>query len=100
MKAKIISKNSPKSSPEGSKWPPKSLLEASWDAKLERIRFWRPRGRLQDLFWEAIWEPKIVPKPLWKRFRDATDIEERFDMVLGRLGHQFVSVCLSLGELR
>ena len=58
----------------------------------EKNTFLNPRGRLQDLLWESIWEPKIVPKLLWKRFRDATDIEERFDMVLGRLGHQFLSV--------
>ena len=59
-----------------------------------------PRGRLKDLFWGAMWESKIVPNPSQKRFQDAYDIEERFGLVLGRLGHQFLSVFLSPRELK
>ena len=75
---KILSKNVPKSSPQGSKWRPKSILEASWEAKLKRRRFLMPRGRLKDLFWGAMWESKIVPNPSQKRFQDAYVIEEHF----------------------
>ena len=57
-----------------------------------------PRGRLEDA-WEAIGQPKVVPKPSWKRSQHATDIEERFGLVLGRLGHQFLTAFLSLREL-
>ena len=92
FQAKIIFKNESKSNPKESKLPPKSSLEVSWEAKLKRVRFWMPRGHLKDFLWEAIWESKIVPKPLWKRFQHATDIEERFGMVFGCLGHQFLSV--------
>ena len=97
---KITSKNGSKSSPKGSKWHPKSILEASWEAKLKRSRFLMPRGRLKDLFWGAIWESKIVPNTFWKRFQDACDFEHRFGTVLGRLGHQFLSVFSSFRELR
>ena len=99
---KITSINGSKTSPKGSKWLAKSILEASWEAKLKRIGFGRPRGRLKYLLWEAIWEPKIIPEPLWKRFQHSTDTEERFGMLLRRLGYLFLSVCvcLRLRELR
>ena len=64
FEAKIPSKIGSKSSPKGSKWRSKSVLEASWEAKLARGRFLMPRGRLKDL----IWESKIVPDLSQKRF--------------------------------
>ena len=70
----------------------KSILEGSREAKSKRRRFRRPRGRLKDLLWEAIGQPKVVPKPSWKRSQHATDVEERFGLVLGGLGHQFLIV--------
>ena len=54
----------------------------SREAKLKRRRFLMPRGHLKDLFWETIWEAKIVPNPLRKRFEDAIHFEERFGKVL------------------
>ena len=83
---KILSKNVPKSSPQGSKWRPKSILEASWEAKLKSKSFLIPRGRLKDLFWGAMWESKIVPNPFQSRFQDAYDIEEHFGTVLEPFG--------------
>ena len=68
--------------------------------KAEKNTFLKASRTPQKSPWEVIWEPNIDPKPLWKRFQHATDIEERFGMVLGRLGHQFLSVFLSLRELR
>ena len=79
---KILSKNVPKSSPQESKWRPKSILEVSWEAKLKRRRFSMPQGRLKDLFWGAMWESKLVLNQSQKRFQDAYDIEERFGTVL------------------
>ena len=66
--AKTVSKNGSKSSPEESKWRSKSILEASWEAKLKRSQFLMPRGRLKHLSWGAIWESKIVPDLSQKRF--------------------------------
>ena len=70
----------------GSKWGPKSILEASWEAKLKRRRFLMPRGHLKDLFWGTIWEAKIVPNPFQKGFQDAYDIEDHFGTVLEPFG--------------
>ena len=58
----------------------------------EKITFLKASRIPQGPILGAIWEAKIVPKPLWKRLRHATYIEECFGMVLGRLGHQFLSV--------
>ena len=66
FQAKIASRNCSKSSPKMSKWLPKSILEASWDAKLKRLRFLMPRERLKDLSWGAIWESKTIPNPFQK----------------------------------
>ena len=46
----------PKSNPKGSKWPPQSVLKASWETKLAGMRFEMPQGCLKDLPGESIWE--------------------------------------------
>ena len=51
------SKNYPKSIPKASKWAPTSILEPSWEPKLEGIYFWRPRGRVMDLFGRPFGSP-------------------------------------------
>ena len=40
--------------PKGFEWLPKSLLEVSQDAKLNRLRFGKPRGRLKGVVWGTI----------------------------------------------
>ena len=75
---KVVTQNYSKSIPKGFKWRPASILEASWEAKLDGLRFWMPGGCIQDLHGDAIWESKSVPNSLCKSFRDATNSEECF----------------------
>ena len=53
----------------------------------EKKLFLMPWGRLKGLLQDAIWEAKIVSKSSRKHFQDATEFEEPFGMVLGRLGN-------------
>ena len=77
FQAKIVSKNESNSNAKGSKWGPKSILEASKLAKPKEVQFLMPRGGLTDLFWQPIWKPNIVPNPSKICFQDARVFEQQ-----------------------
>ena len=69
-------------------------LESIWAAKIDPKSIWKLSGKAlasEPRFWSPAlrWEER---GSFWKRFQHATDIEERFDIVLGRLGHQCFGV--------